>query len=104
MPPIARPSEAQGEPYLSSVRGAAPSARAELDEFPTAAPAGLEHLTARQIEVLRLVARGMTNAEIADALFLSRRTVHAHLRSIFHKLDVGHRSAATRYAIQHGLL
>jgi len=53
---------------------------------------------------LRLVARGMTNNEIAETLFLSRRTVHAHLRSIFHKLGVGHRSAATRYAIQHGLL
>ena len=71
---------------------------------PAAVPAGLEHLTPRQIEVLRLVARGMTNNEIAEALFLSRRTVHAHLRSIFHKLGVGHRSAATRYAIQHGLL
>jgi DNA-binding NarL/FixJ family response regulator len=91
-------------PYVSIERGAAPSARSELAESPTATPAGLEHLTARQIEVLRLVARGMTNAEIAEALFLSRRTVHAHLRSIFHKLDVGHRSAATRYAIQHGLL
>ena len=68
------------------------------------APPGLEHLTPRQIEVLRLVARGMTNQEIAETLFLSRRTVHAHLRSIFHKLGVGHRSAATRYAVQHGLL
>src|SRR5436189_73018 len=67
-------------------------------------PAGLEHLTPRQIEVLRLVARGMSNNEIAETLFLSRRTVHAHLRSIFHKLGVGHRSAATRYAVQHGLL
>ena len=46
----------------------------------------------------------MTNAEIAETLFLSRRTVHAHLRTIFHKLGVGNRSAATRYAIQHGLL
>ena len=91
-------------PYVSTARGGA-SARSELVESDTAsAPAGLEHLTARQIEVLRLVARGMTNAEIAEVLFLSRRTVHAHLRSIFHKLDVGHRSAATRFAIQHGLL
>ena len=66
--------------------------------------AGLTHLTQRQVEVLRLLARGMTNAEIAETLFLSRRTVHAHLRAIFHKLGVGNRSAATRYAIQHGLL
>jgi DNA-binding NarL/FixJ family response regulator len=76
----------------------------ELAEPDTAIPAGLQHLTPRQIEVLRLVARGMTNNEIADSLFVSRRTVHAHLRSIFHKLGVNHRSAATRYAIQHGLL
>jgi DNA-binding NarL/FixJ family response regulator len=69
-----------------------------------AAPAGLDQLTPRQVEVLRLVARGMTNAEIAETLFLSRRTVHAHLRAIFHKLAVGNRSAATRYAIQAGLL
>lgn len=69
-----------------------------------AEPGGLDHLTQRQVEVLRLVARGMTNAEIAESLFLSRRTVHAHLRTIFHKLGVGNRSAATRFAIQHGLL
>ncbi len=88
--------------FLATGRESAPAAHLELERL--RAPAGLEHLTPRQIEVLRLVARGMTNAEIAEALFLSRRTVHAHLRSIFHKLEVGHRSAATRYAIQHGLL
>ena len=65
---------------------------------------GLEKLTPRELEVLRLVARGLSNAEIADALFLSRRTVHAHLRAIFRKLAVTNRSAATRVAIQHGLL
>jgi DNA-binding NarL/FixJ family response regulator len=91
-------------PYVSTQRAAGASARPELVEADVPPATGLEHLTPRQIEVLRLVARGMTNAEIAAALFLSRRTVHAHLRSIFHKLDVGHRSAATRYAIQHGLL
>jgi DNA-binding NarL/FixJ family response regulator len=52
---------------------------------------------------LRLLARGWTDAQIADELFLSRRTVHAHLREIFRKLAVSHRSAATRYAIEHGL-
>lgn len=103
LPPLIRPSEAQGVQFLATGRESAPSAHLQLEQMSTA-PAGLEHLTPRQIEVLRLVARGMTNAEIAEALFLSRRTVHAHLRSIFHKLEVGHRSAATRYAIQHGLL
>jgi DNA-binding NarL/FixJ family response regulator len=61
------------------------------------------HLTPRQAEVLRLLARGWTDAQIADELFLSRRTVHAHLREIFRKLGVSHRSAATRYAIEHDL-
>ncbi len=64
---------------------------------------GGEHLTPRQGEVLRLLARGWTNAQIADELFLIRRTVHAHLREIFRKLDVSHRSAAIRYAMEHGL-
>jgi DNA-binding NarL/FixJ family response regulator len=70
------------------------------------APAGAgsaDRLTPRQMEVLRLLARGWSNAQIADELFLSRRTVHAHLREIFRKLDVSHRSAATRYAVEHGL-
>ena len=103
LPPFIRPSEAQGVQFLATGRDAAPSAQLELGQ-PRSAPSGLEHLTPRQIEVLQLVARGMTNQEIAETLFLSRRTVHAHLRSIFHKLGVGHRSAATRYAVQHGLL
>ena len=89
---------------MATRRDGAPPPASVQAESGASIPAGLEHLTPRQIEVLRLVARGMTNNEIADALFLSRRTVHAHLRSIFHKLGVGHRSAATRYAIQHGLL
>src|SRR5438132_14077659 len=98
-------SEAQGVPFVATGREDAPSPPAlEQAEPDTSIASGLEHLTPRQIEVLRLVARGMTNNEIAETLFLSRRTVHAHLRSIFHKLGVGHRSAATRYAIQHGLL
>lgn len=68
-----------------------------------ASAVGIDSLTPRQVEVLRLLARGWTNAQIADELFLSRRTVHAHLREIFRKLDVSHRSAATRYAMEHGL-
>ena len=51
-------------------------------------------LTAREIDVLHLVADGLSNAEIAERLVLSRRTVDAHLRSIFDKLGVNSRTAA----------
>ncbi len=53
--------------------------------------------------VLALVAEGRTDAEVADRLVVSLRTVHAHLRSIYRKLDLHTRSAATRYALEHGL-
>ena len=60
-------------------------------------------LTAREIEVLRLVAYGMSDALIAERLVVSLRTVHSHLRSIYKKLGVGSRSAATRWAVDHHL-
>jgi DNA-binding CsgD family transcriptional regulator/tetratricopeptide (TPR) repeat protein len=65
-----------------------------------APPAGL---TAREAEVLRLVAGGLTDLQIAEKLVISPRTVHAHLSSIYSKLAVTSRSAATRYAIEHQL-
>jgi predicted ATPase/DNA-binding CsgD family transcriptional regulator/Tfp pilus assembly protein PilF len=68
---------------------------------PPAYPAGL---SAREIDVLRLVARGMTNAQIATELFISPNTVNRHLNSIYHKLGVGSRAAATRFASEHNLL
>jgi DNA-binding NarL/FixJ family response regulator len=55
-------------------------------------------LTAREIDLLQLVADGLSNAEIADRLVLSERTVHAHLRSIFDKLAVNSRTAAAHAA------
>jgi predicted ATPase/DNA-binding CsgD family transcriptional regulator len=58
-------------------------------------------LTTRELEVLTLVAEGRTDAEVAETLVLSIRTVNAHLRSIYRKLGVHTRSAATRYAIEH---
>ncbi len=61
-------------------------------------------LTARELEVLARVAEGRTDAEVAEGLVVSLRTVHAHLRSIYRKLDVHTRSAATRYALEHGLV
>jgi predicted ATPase/DNA-binding CsgD family transcriptional regulator len=61
-----------------------------------------DRLTERELDVLRLVAEGLTNREVARRLVLSERTVHAHLRSTFRKLGVSSRSAATRYALDHG--
>ena len=49
------------------------------------------------------MAEGLTNAQIAERLFLSPRTVNAHLTSIYHKLEVRSRSAAVRIAVEHGL-
>jgi ATP/maltotriose-dependent transcriptional regulator MalT len=63
-------------------------------------PAGL---TAREVEVVRLVAQGLTNAEIANQLTISVHTVNAHVRSIFNKLDVTSRNALTRFVIEHNL-
>jgi ATP/maltotriose-dependent transcriptional regulator MalT len=60
-------------------------------------------LTSRELEVLRLLACDMTDAQIAQELVVSRRTVHAHLRSIYSKLDVGSRLAAARWAYDHDL-
>jgi DNA-binding CsgD family transcriptional regulator len=61
-------------------------------------------LTAREVEVLRLLATGLTDAQIAEHLVLSLHTVHAHLRTIYSKLGVTSRSAATRYAFEHQLV
>ena len=60
-------------------------------------------LSEREIEVLSLLAAGLTYAEIAERLTVSFHTVHAHLRSIYHKLDVTSRSQAARFATEHKL-
>jgi DNA-binding CsgD family transcriptional regulator len=61
-------------------------------------------LTAREVEVLHLVAQGMSNNHVAEQLVLSPNTVNAHIQSIYRKLDVNSRSAATRFAMEHHLL
>lgn len=61
-------------------------------------------LTPRELEVLRLVARGKTNREIGEQLVVSHRTVKRHLDNIFAKLDVSSRSAATASAFRRGLV
>jgi len=64
-------------------------------------PAGLSQ---READVLRLVASGLTDAEVAEQLFIARRTVNTHLTSIYTKLGVSSRVAATRFAVEHGLV
>jgi predicted ATPase/DNA-binding CsgD family transcriptional regulator len=64
-------------------------------------PAGL---TARELEVLRWVAMGLTDAQVAEKLVISPRTVSTHLTSIYNKLGVTTRSAATRFAVEHHLV
>jgi DNA-binding CsgD family transcriptional regulator/tetratricopeptide (TPR) repeat protein len=67
---------------------------------PTSLPGGL---TAREAQVLRLVATGRSNTQIAGELVLSEKTVARHLSNIFTKLDVGSRTAAAAYAFEHNL-
>jgi DNA-binding NarL/FixJ family response regulator len=78
-------------------------AAVQRDLETTRAGRGEAALTAREVEVLRLVALGLTNQQVAAELVVSERTVHAHLRSMYRKLDIGSRTAATRYALEHGL-
>ena len=68
-----------------------------------AAPTYPAGLSAREVEVLRLVAEGLPDAQIAARLYLSPYTVKAHLRSIYGKLGVASRTAASRFAIERGL-
>jgi DNA-binding CsgD family transcriptional regulator/tetratricopeptide (TPR) repeat protein len=69
----------------------------------TGRPAAPGGLTAREVEVLRLVVEGLTNAQVAEQLFLSPRTVNGHLTAIYTKLNVSSRAAAIRFALEHDL-
>jgi DNA-binding CsgD family transcriptional regulator len=80
---------------------AADDLAATLTAPAAALPAGL---TPREVEVLRLVAQGLTDAEVGGRLFISPRTVGQHLRSIYAKLDVSSRAGATRFAVERRLV
>ncbi len=67
-------------------------------------PAYPDNLTTREVEVLRLMAQGWTDAQIAEHLVISVRTAQKHATSIYNKIGVSSRSAATRYAIEHRLV
>jgi DNA-binding CsgD family transcriptional regulator len=79
------------------------SARTESGSPPDRGPIPLG-LSGREVEVLCLVADGLTNAQIAERLFISPKTVGSHLVSVFGKLGVTSRTGATRVAMEHGLV
>jgi non-specific serine/threonine protein kinase len=95
---------------LEAVRGAEGQAQGNAEARPVPRrtsgllrprfPAGL---TAREVEVLRLVAAGLTNQQVADRLIIALRTVDTHLTSIYNKLGVNSRTAAARFAIEQQL-
>jgi two-component system response regulator NreC len=87
---------AEGKTYLQPELGARMAAEPE-----TAAPSDLSE---RETEVLRLIALGHTNNEIADSLFLSVRTVESHRAHIQQKLNLASRSDLVRYALERGLI
>ena len=74
---------------------------AQFTTPPAAAPFGL---TPREQEVLRLLATGLTDPQIAKQLVISVRTTQSHVSAILGKLGVNSRTAATRYAVEHGLV
>jgi DNA-binding CsgD family transcriptional regulator len=113
---LAEGRRGDAEPFLAEATaiatdlGAAPL-RAAAEALTSASLAGTNDavafpagLTQREVEVLRLVAQGLTDGAVAERLFISPRTVSQHLRSIYGKLAVSSRAAATRFAVEHHLL
>ena len=90
-------SAAADEPYLEPSLGIR-LAREPTEEGPP------DDLSEREVEVLRLIALGHTNAEIASQLYLSVRTVESHRAHIQQKLRLSSRAELVRYALQHGLV
>lgn len=89
-----------GEPSLAPT--IARKLMRELQQPPNLPPA--EHpLSEREVQVLRLVAQGLSNKEIADRIVVSERTVRAHVSNILNKLHLANRTQATLYAIREGL-
>jgi two-component system response regulator NreC len=79
-------------------------ARLAIKETTSATQAGLEPLSPRECEVLRLLALGHTNQEIAASLYISVRTVETHRAHIMKKLDLTSRAELVRYALAHDLM
>ena len=80
----------------AALASSAPPAKAGTPTYP-------DELTAREVEVLRLLAQGWSDAQIAEQLVISPRTVNRHTTSIYSKIGVSSRAAATRYALEQHL-
>jgi DNA-binding NarL/FixJ family response regulator len=91
------PFTAQATAVAAEIEAALPSAPPGFVSYP-------DRLSAREIEVLQLVARGRSNQQIADLLVLSTKTVARHMSNIFDKIGVENRSGATAYAFEKGLI
>jgi NarL family two-component system response regulator LiaR len=91
-----------GEPVLHPTVISKLVARFKSQGAGIAEPRAENVLTDREMEVLRLAAKGMSNKELGEELFISVRTVQAHMRSIFNKLNVGSRSEAVIYGLRKG--
>jgi DNA-binding CsgD family transcriptional regulator/tetratricopeptide (TPR) repeat protein len=72
-------------------------------EEPAGEEIGPHGLTPRELAVLRLIVEGLSDPEIADRLFISRRTAATHVANILHKLNVGNRAAAAVFSVRNGL-
>ncbi|QBD75599.1 response regulator transcription factor [Ktedonosporobacter rubrisoli] len=76
----------------------------EVRESRRAVPAAFAELSERELEVLRFIAQGHSNAQIAEELVLSEKTIKAHVRNIFSKLELADRTQAAVFAWQQGLM
>jgi DNA-binding NarL/FixJ family response regulator len=88
---------AEAERELAALSHDRKSSPVPAVEFPAA-------LSAREVDVLRLVAQGLPSAEIAERLFISVRTVNTHLTNIYRKLGTSSRAAAIRFALDNDLV
>jgi len=93
--------EVQLHPKIARTLMSAVAAKAEPPAGQT--PGSPEELTEREMEVLRLIARGLNNHEIAGALVISEKTVKTHVSNILGKLHLEDRTQAAIYALRHGL-
>jgi len=98
---VLRAEASAGRLDADAVRAVLEAAGRPSEPVRRARPAGL---TERQIEVLRLVAAGLSNPQIAERLVISRRTAERHVQDVYARIGVSSRAAAALFAMEHSLL